>query len=290
MSYDYKTMTDELFKITSNNKAINSFVIGKSVMEKDIHAVSIGKGHKKVLLAGAFHALEYLTSVFLIKFLEEYANHAKNNDIWLGYDTKQLYLNTTLYIVPMVNPDGVDIAIHGLDITNRHHRHLISIAGIHSFNSVWQANANGVDINHNFDANWKMTVERPSPSKHGGEFYESEPETKALVDFIKKEQFDALMAFHSQGQEIYYDFDGMAAQKSLEVAKRMAAKSGYAIAKPCGTASYGGCKDWFIKEFGKMGFTIEIGKGKNPLPLSMLNDIFEENAKIALCLLDEIII
>ncbi len=289
MSYDYNTMTDELFKIVSKNNNINSFVIGKSVMGKDIHAVSTGRGHKKILLAGAFHSLEYLTSVFLIKFLEEYTLHVKNNDVWFGYDTKRLWQNTSLFIVPMVNPDGVDIAIHGLDITNPYHRHLISIAGIHSFNNVWQANVNGVDINHNFDANWKMTVERPSPSKYGGEFCESEPETKALVDFIRNEHFDALMAFHSQGQEIYYDFDGMAFERSLEIAKRMADESGYVIAKPTGTASYGGCKDWFIKEFGKSGFTIEIGKGKNPLPLSMLNDIFEENARIALCLLDEVI-
>lgn len=287
MSYDYKTMTDELFKITSAHKEIHSFVIGKSVMEKDIYAASTGQGHKKVLLAGAYHGLEYLTSVFLIRFLEEYITHLKNGEIWLGYDIKRLYDNTTLSIIPMVNPDGVDIAIHGLDITDPHHRHLISVAGIHSFNEVWQANANGVDINHNFNANWEMSVECPSPSKYGGEFYESEPETKAVVEFIKKEKFDALAAFHSQGQEIYYDFDGMASERSRDIAKRMAAESGYAIAHSTGTASYGGCKDWFIKEFGKSGFTIEIGKGKNPLPLSMLDNIFEENAKIALCLLDE---
>ena len=106
---------------------------------------------------------------------------------------------------------------------------------------------------------------------------------------LRKEKFDAIAAFHSQGQEIYYDFDGMASQKAQKIAERMAQESGYAVAHPVGSASYGGCKDWFIKEFGKLGFTIEIGKGKNPLPLSMLNDIFEENAKIALCLMEEVI-
>ena len=33
-------------------------------------------------------------------------------------------------------------------------------------------------------------------------------------------------------------------------------------------AGYGGCKDWFISEFNKPGFTLECGKGVNPLPLS----------------------
>ena len=287
MSYDYKRMKDELFEITENNADVNRFIIGKSVMGKELYGVSFGKGTKKIFLSGAYHGLEYLTSVFLIKFLDEYIKHTKNNDIWFGYNTKKLYESTTLYVVPMVNPDGVDIAIHGLDITNPHHRHLISVAGIHSFNEVWQANANGVDINHNFNANWEMTVNTPSPTKYGGEFCESEPETKAVTDFIRKENFDALAAFHSQGREIYYDFDGMASQKAQNIAERMAKESGYAVAHPVGSASYGGCKDWFIKEFGKLGFTIEIGKGKNPLPLSMINDIFEENAKIALCLMDE---
>ena len=62
-----------------------------------------------------------------------------------------------------------------------------------------------------------------------------------------------LLAFHSQGREIYYDFDGMTGENSVEIAKKMAEESGYAVCIPTGTASYGGCKDWFIKEFGKRG-------------------------------------
>ena len=122
---------------------------------------------------------------------------------------KRLYSDITVYVVPMVNPDGVDIALNGLDITNEYHRHLISMVGIHSFNHVWQANSRGVDINHNFDAKWQMVVDKPSPSKYGGEYAESEPETRAITEFVRKEQFDMLLAFHSQGREIYYDFDGM---------------------------------------------------------------------------------
>jgi len=63
--------------------------------------------------------------------------------------------------------------------------------------------------------------------------------------------------------------------------------SGYRAAVATGSAAFGGCKDWFIKEFGKSGFTVEIGHGKNPLPEEMLNKIYEENAKMVLCALDE---
>ena len=41
-----------------------------------------------------------------------------------------------------------------------------------------------------------------------------------------------------------------------------------------GLASHGGFKDWFISELRKPGFTMEIGKGENPLPVSQLYEIY----------------
>lgn len=287
MCYDYKNMIRDTKMLTDNYNVIESFSIGKTVMEKDIPCLKIGKGEKKLFLSGAYHGLEYLTSAFLIKFLSRYTVSLMTETKYFGYDIKNLYSKVTLYIVPMVNPDGVDIAVNGLDITNEYHRQLISMVGIHSFNKVWQANSRGVDINHNFDAKWQMVVDKPSPSKYGGSHPESEPETKAIAALVRKEKFDMILAFHSQGREIYYDFDGMASKKSEELARKMAQESGYAVSVPTGTATFGGCKDWFIKEFGKDGFTVEIGMGKNPLPMSMLDDVYDENAKIILCAMRE---
>ena len=288
MCYDYKRLMRDV-KILNENYGdfLESFSIGESVMGKEIPCMKLGKGEKKMLLIGSHHGLEYLTSAFLIKFLSNYIVKLITDSDYFGYDIKQLHEKLTLYIIPMLNPDGVDIAVNGLDITNPHHRRLISMVGIHSFNSVWQANARGVDINHNYDAGWKMTVSRPSPSKYGGMVAESEPETQSAVKFIRDNNIDMLLCFHSQGREIYYDFDGMTAVRSEEIARRMAMESGYAVAVPTGSASYGGCKDWFIKEFGKEGFTIEIGKGKNPLPMQMLDDVYEENTRLVLTAMTE---
>lgn len=287
MGYDYLEMSEDIRRILNDYNLISKFSIGKSIMRRDILCLKIGRGKKKILLSGAYHGLEYLTSAVLMRFLADYACHVTTGSDFFGYKTETFFENVTVYAVPMVNPDGVDIAVNGLDITNPYHRKLISDVGIHSFNRVWQANARGVDINHNFDANWQKVTERKAPSKYGGEYPESEPETKALTDFIRKEKFDMLLAFHSQGGEIYYDFDGMEGERSLETARKMAEESGYAVCSPVGTASFGGCKDWFIKEFGKAGFTIEIGHGQNPLPLSLLDDLYEENAKIILCAINE---
>lgn len=284
MCYDYSKLNEDIQSLAKNYNIIETFSIGKSVMNKEIPCLKIGAGEKKLLLSGAYHGLEYLTSAFLIKFLTNYAYHIKANHL----PESEFFSKVTLYVVPMVNPDGVDIAVNGLDITNPYHRRLISMVGIHSFNNVWQANARGVDLNHNYDAKWQMTVEKPSPSKYGGEYIESEPETRAVVDFIRNENFDMLLAFHSQGKEIYYDFDGMTGKRSEEIAKKLSEESGYAVCCPTGTASFGGCKDWFIKEFGKEGFTVEIGSGKNPLPMKMLDNIYEENEKLIFCAMAEI--
>lgn len=286
MGYDYAQLQNDASGLVSHYKNAELFSIGESVMEHKLYCVKIGSGERKLFINGAHHGLEYLTSAFIMKFLRDYAESINENKDMFGYNAKWLSERTTLYAVPMVNPDGVDIAVHGIDVTNPYHRKLVSMVGIHSFNKVWQANANGVDINHNYNAGWRVVETRPSPSKYSGPYSESEPETKSIVEFVRNTNFDMLMAFHSQGGEIYYDFDGKTAEKSREIAMEFAKVSGYETAVPEGSAAFGGCKDWFIEEFGKSGFTVEIGHGKNPLPMEMLDSIYKENAQIILCALE----
>ncbi len=283
--YNYEILKKDIEML--NPVAAEAASLGTSVMGRDIYCIKIGRGKKKAVLTGAHHGLEYITSLFLMRFADLYTQSAISGEEMFGYDVRRFFSETTLYIVPMVNPDGVDIAVNGLDITDEFHRQLISRVGIHSFRKVWQANANGVDLNHNYDALWHRVVEKPSPSLFGGEFPESEPETKAICGLLRNVNADLLICFHSQGEEIYYDFDGMEEKKSRMIAEKMAQASGYEVSHPTGTASYGGCKDWFIKEFGKAGFTVEIGKGKNPLPDSVINKIFEENARLVFACIEE---
>lgn len=285
MGYDYKRMVKDAEALVKRYPAAGLYSIGESVMEKKIFCIQAGMGQKKLFINGAHHGLEYLTAAFIVRFMREYLKARETGVDFFGYDVEQLFRDTTIYAVPMVNPDGVDIAVNGIDITNPYHRKLISMVGIHSFNRVWQANVNGVDINHNYDAGWRVVEMRPSPSKYSGPYSESEPETRAVVQFVREQKFDMLLAFHSQGGEIYYDFDGKQSADAKMLAREFASVSGYQAAVPTGTAAFGGCKDWFIREFGKAGFTVEIGHGQNPLPESMLDEIFAENAKIILCAL-----
>lgn len=288
LGYDYEMCCRDIEALEKDFPEYEVGVIGKSVMKKPIHYIKAGRGEKKLFVNGAHHGLEYLTSAFLMKFLREYAMAVRGEKSLFGYDASRLSEAVTIFAVPMVNPDGVDIAVNGLDVTNPYHQRLISMVGIHSFNKVWQANARGVDINHNYNAGWRVVKTVPGATRYAGPYSDSEPETKAVVEFVRKTDFDMLIAFHSQGGEIYYDFDGMQAEKSRETAEKMASESGYAVSHPEGAASFGGCKDWFIKEFGRSGFTVEIGHGKNPLPCSVLPEIYEENARLLLAAVREL--
>ena len=283
MCYDYNLLMADIEFLENNYSFIEHTTIGKSIAGRGIHCLKIGGGTRKVLITAAFHGLESITAALVMKFIGDYAMRICDGNTFFGKKAARLFVRNTLYILPMINPDGIDIAANGIDASDYVHQQLVKAVGICDFKHTWQSNARGVDLNHNYDAQWSAVVPSPSPSKYGGEYPESEPETKAVATFIRRECPDILLAFHSQGGEIYYDFDGHSPGGALEIAEEMAAVSGYDVCRPTGTAAFGGCKDWFIREFGRPGFTIEVGHGKNPLPLGMLDEIYGENAKIILC-------
>lgn len=254
--------------------------IGKSLCGRPIYAYSIGSDQSKTLYAGAFHGMEWLTSLILLRFLEKCAiSIEKNRDI-LCFRMYDFLKAKGLCIIPCVNPDGVEIQLKGSSGAEKNKRFVDSVS---KDTSHWQANAGGVDINHNFNAGWKKLkrleikngITKPAPTRYGGKAPESEPETKAIADFCRKENFAKAFAFHSQGREIYYDFGNRTPENSRLTAEILADCTGYKVSAPNGLAVGGGFKDWFIEYFGKCAFTVEIGMGKNPLPLSDFDDEYK---------------
>lgn len=284
MQYAYSNLIRHSSVLTKKFPFINMSVIGSSIMGRDLICFKIGKGTQNVMFAAAFHGLEYLTSAVMMKFLFDYARSVSCKTELFGFGAEQIYGNVTLYVIPMVNPDGIDIAINGLDLQNKYHKYLYDTLGTLDYSHIWQANARGVDLNHNYDALWEPITSGAAPGKYGGRFPESEPETQAIVNLVKKIDFSMVIALHSQGEEIYYDFNNEIPSGALKLADEMAKASGYTVCRPSGTASFGGFKDWFISSFHKKGFTVEIGKGKNPL--TCLSSVYSPAAKLMLCALD----
>ena len=230
-------------------------VIGWSLCGRGIFALQRGSGRPRVLIAAGFHGMEYLTVLTALR----YARECK--------------CDISVTIVPCVNPDGTEIALNGFQTAGEYACRAAKLCEDHR---RWQANARGVDINHNFPACWDQVrqheldlgITGPSCTRFGGYRPESEPETRALTGLCRAADFDRVLALHSQGREIYWDFENCAPERGRELAARMAQVSGYTVAQPEPIATGGGFKDWFLQKYRRPGFTVEMGKGKNPLPLS----------------------
>ncbi|GIN85833.1 hypothetical protein J6TS2_22190 [Heyndrickxia sporothermodurans] len=88
--------------------------IGKSEYGRPIYAVLLGKGIATVFINGFHHAREWLTTNLNMYMLDQYANDYMSNKILDGYDVKKVLDQTTIWFVPMVDPDGVTLQQSGL--------------------------------------------------------------------------------------------------------------------------------------------------------------------------------
>ena len=267
---------------------LNHGVIGKSHCERNIEFLSLGNFENSILWACAFHGMEWLTSLVILKFLENICKRIKSKNKIFGIDIEKNLENRGIVIIPCVNPDGVEISLTGYKSAKNFQNLVKKASNNRTFS--WQANAAGVDINHNFNAGWnelkklekENNILEPSPTRFGGKKPESEPETRALVNFCQKNKFSYAIAFHSQGEEIYWKYGKNIPENSYRLAKLFSITSGYKLSSPEGLAVGGGFKDWFITEFNRPAFTIEIGVGKNPLPISQLYPIYNKIYKMLL--------
>ena len=278
--YDYSALNKVINNICKKYPIISRYTIGKSCIGRDITALKIGKSADYALVTAAFHGSEHITTNILLYFIEELANAVSNGGSVAGVDASKAIIGRGIIFVPRVNPDGCEISIHGSaackDMAENIGR-LCKNDFVH-----WNANFRGVDINHNFDADWKNLRERerkegiygPSPRRFGGPKPESEPETVALTSLCRKGRIRHVIALHTQGEVIYWSYSDKKIPRSEKMAEIMATSSGYALDYPTGLAVGGGFKDWFISEMHRPAFTIELGKGENPLPIEDAKKIY----------------
>ena len=212
----------------------------------------IKTGHEKpvFIITGAIHAREYITSYLVLELIKHF-DDKKNK--------------STVYFVPMVNPDGVKICLYD--------------------KPLYKANLNGVDLNTNFDARWGTGIKNvtyKNDENYIGSFPFSERETRALRDFTVNVSPDMTISYHAKGEEIYYEFfqNEQDLKRDYYLAKIAAASTGYKIKTPYGSA--GGYKDWCIESLKIPALTIEVGSDRltHPIGKEFLNGIFERNKNI----------
>jgi len=290
-NYTFETLKTDLKMLNKRFPKAEYGTIGKSVWGKDLYYIKLGHGKKKISYNGAHHGMEWITSAVLMKFAKDFLAAQQTSKCLNGFCVRALCEKVSLYIIPMLNPDGVELSAKGLPewLTEAERSRLIEYNGSEDF-TKWQANAHGVDLNHNYDALWQQSkamekeygIFGPGPTRFSGDFPLSEPESRALAEFTVKNDFEMVLAFHSQGKVIYQGFQGKEPPVSIKIANAFELISPYRVDTTEGIASYGGYKDWFVDKFRRPGFTIEVGEGTNPLPYENLPIIYKETLPLML--------
>jgi g-D-glutamyl-meso-diaminopimelate peptidase len=281
--YSYSVLEKDISRLKEIYPFMKLNSIGESVMGKPIIQMKIGNGRKKVHMDASFHANEWITTSILMTFINDYLLSLTNVKPIRGVQTLPVYNGVTLSIVPMVNPDGVDLVLKGPPKNMKDE--LVKINKGSSDFTGWKANIRGVDLNNQFPAKWEVEKERkeekePAPRDFPGDKPLSEPESIAMAELAKEEVFDRLLALHTQGREFYWGYEGLEPPEAEKLANDFERVSGYESIRY--VDSYAGYKDWHIKEFQKSSFTIELGKGINPLPLSQFDEIYRDTLGIFL--------
>ncbi|MCT1576094.1 M14 family metallopeptidase [Oceanobacillus kimchii] len=280
--YTYEKFIQDLTMLQQVYPFIQLRNIGNSVLGKDIIELQIGSGSKQVHMNGSSHANEWITTPVLMKFINDYVLALTNGQTIRGLPMLPFYQQTQLSIVPMVNPDGVDLVILGADAAEEFRDTVLKVNNQNPDFSDWKANIRGVDLNNQYPALWGVEAERklssPQPRDFPGYAPLTEPEAIAITELTGERDFSRVNTLHTQGEVIFWGFEGLEPPESLTVVTEFERVSGYIPIQY--VDSYAGYKDWFIQEYRRPGFTLELGQGTNPLPISQFDEIYEQTLGI----------
>lgn len=276
--------------ITARYPFVSAAEYGRSVMGKPLRYLGLGGGARTVMYNAEHHANEWITTPLLMKFAEDLASaYAFGGNIYT-VPAAEVWEAARIYIAPAVNPDALDLVTGALTDGAYYARAREISADFPQipFPSGWKANIAGVDLNLQYPANWEEArrikfaqgYTRPAPRDYVGSAPLSAPESRALYELTRELDPALTLAYHTQGNTIYWkylDFDPPGARSYADC---FAAASGYAVEETPYASGFAGYKDWFIQDFDHPGYTIEAGLGVNPLPISDFDGIYRANLGI----------
>ncbi len=302
MGYTYPDMVEDLAALAETYGEHFCYEsIGKSVDGREIFACVVGNpnAEKKVLLTGGTHGKEYLSSLLVMTQMEYYlANRESGSFNGLSY--AEMLEQYAFCVLPMVNPDGIMLALCGIDSMQTPEARatvekiyaenlrdgLTTADDINDYLAYnWKANANGVDINRNFAlSNWsevKTGILAPCFRNYKGSSAASEPETKAISAYVETlGEIEALLAYHTAGQVVYWDcgMTGSVRQQTLDLARTVCDHTGYNLIYDSHLDA--SLNDWITLEKGVPSVTVEIATVEYPMPTSQLDAAFAQTKEL----------
>ena len=254
---------------------------------RPVTALVAGTGERKVLFTAAHHANEWITAPLLLRFAEDLGKGGK----LYGVDADIILRNSTVHLIPMVDPDGVDLVTGAIGPGSLEYEQAAALADYYPqipFPEGWKANLLGVDLNLQYPAGWLQAREikfaqgydRPGPRDFVGRAPLAQRESIALAEYTEAVDPALVLAYHTQGQVIYWQYQDLEVPGARELAEEFSKVSGYALEDVPYASGFAGYKDWFIRRFRRPGFTVEAGLGENPLPPEQFGEIYGRNIGI----------
>lgn len=300
--YTYPDLVDDLAALADAYGAYFTYEsIGKSVDGREIFACVVGNpdAEKRILLTGGIHGKEYLSSLVVMTQVEYYlANRETGRYNGLSY--AELLDTHAFYVLPMINPDGVMLALCGIESMQTPEARAAvekvfadnkrdGLTGADDINVYlaynWKANANGVDLNRNFAlSNWEEVntgILSPCFRNYKGPHAASEPETQAVSAYVESiGALESLLAFHTAGQVVYWDcgMTGGVRQQTLDLAQAVCDHTGYKLIYDKHLDA--SLNDWITLERDVPSVTVELATVEYPMPTSMLEEAFAQTKEL----------
>ena len=264
--------------------------LGMSVLQKPLPYLTLGRGEQCVLYNATHHANEWITTPLLLRFTEQLARADAFDLAIFDQNARELLDAVRLTVVPCVNPDGMDLVTGDLR-GGADYESARTIARDYPeipFPSGWKANIRGIDLNLQYPAGWERAREikfaqgyvSPAPRDYVGPGPLSAPESLALYQYTLRDSPTLTLSYHTQGAVIYWKYLDYDPPGALALARAFSDVSSYAVETTPYASGFAGYKDWFIQNYGRPGYTIEAGRGENPLPITQFDRIYRENLGI----------
>jgi len=212
---------------------VTSFTAGLSVEGREIKGFTMGRGERVIYMEAAIHPSEYVTSNVLMYIADRYLAGYRSGGHLDGYISfRELLDNFTFYIVPQLNPDGVNIVHNGFYASTLPVWKYDAQGANYPYQ--YKANANGVDLNRNFPYRWDPKLENnitwPCRRYYCGPYAASEPETQAVINVMNSIPAEAFLDFHKFGETISWhdsETDEAYVERYSALGNRLAADSGF---------------------------------------------------------------
>ena len=301
--YTYETMARDLYYLTVRFPDLLTVnTIGSTKDGRAIYDAVVGNpnGASHFIVVYTQHGSEHINTQLAMRQIEYILTTWTNGGSYGDKTFSDIFSNVCFHIIPMANPDGVTISQLGVEgLRTESAKTVVNLCyeldkehgkvygSFEDYETKFKANANGVDLNKNFNAGWEEmdnNVNYPSTDGYKGTGAVSEPETQAIVSLAETYPISAVIGVHSPGDRIIWNYgaEGEVLNAGKNLAETLKALTKYGMVQESHYTKRvaGGMAEYFVSERNLPALSIMTGGGTLPVSMSYFADIFGRNLNV----------